>query len=355
MRRTALATMALLLVRGGALGADNVQAILDKTFEARRKITSAVLEIDATRVEGKCPPHTYKLWLDPAKYRFEDFHTNEQDRNVRDILCLNCPKEGHFLSYSIGRQSAGTLLATLKKDTPENVTRKFGRLDVRGIGMIPASLANLQTQAMDSFIARPEWTARNVRDVTWHGQPAHEITLTAPGHPASPTATVTIVPSQDHSVVRLTSTFSAGGIAIADEVLTSVAKVGAGGLWYPSECTYTRTVGGNLEQRQHAVIAVKSLNEPIDPSAFELSGMGIDSGTVFDTGEAKYRVWNGKDLTQQAYVVPRSQQEIEEMIADKTGAPPRSRLRLAVLSAAALVFLLVAYLVTRIARNRQRT
>jgi hypothetical protein len=111
---------------------------------------------------------------------------------------------------------------------------------------------------------------------------------------------VWVVPAWGDSVVKVQIAGVPGGQTLVDRVETEVAQVGADGVWFPTVCTYTRLLGGELEYRQVAKIEVKSLNRPIDPRVFTLAGMDLPSPipviTEKSTPEKPVVMWDGTKL-----------------------------------------------------------
>ncbi len=220
------------------------------------------------------------------------------------------------------------------------------------LGFVPNSVAALGKYRLDFLFGRPDRSGLTVTQEMWKGQDCYRIVFKTE---RGPTAQIWIVPAWGGSVVKvqLSGQTKAGKPLIAtpliETVETEVAPAGPGGIWFPRVCTYTRTLGGELEKRQVAKVEVVSINQPIDPRAFSLAGMDLPARTPVVTGQANPKKailsWDGEKLVDATNIL--SSQRSHPSIVDR----PDAALRLWLWAAAAAGLVLTGTAIWRLKRT----
>jgi hypothetical protein len=276
-----------------------VEELETRVLTARKRIVRGELVIDARDVGGrKAPPPTeHRLWFDGDKRRDDCRKQAREGWPLREIRCRNCPTANNSIRYDDepAKTSGVNSVQMLPMKDPNN--EWYDVLDARGLGLVPRSVAGLARDRMDNLLGRPDRTNLRVSSQTWKGQQCYRIDFDLPKRV---TGEVWVVPAWGDSVVKVQIAGVPGGQTLVDTVETEVAPVGADGVWFPTVCTYTRLLGGELEYRQVAKIEVKSLNQPIDPRVFTLAGMDLPSPipviTQKSTPEKPVAMWDGTKL-----------------------------------------------------------
>ncbi len=277
-----------------------VEELEARILNARKRVIRGELVIDARDVGGRAKPtpKEFHVWFDGDKFRHDCRLQSQEGGPLRRIRCRNCPTAGQHIRYNDEPAKTGGVNAVQVTRMKDPNHAWFEVLDPRGLGLVPSYVDALAGRRMDYLLGRPDRKNLSVSLQTWKGQDCYRIDFELR---PKVMAQVWMVPAWGDNVVRVQlSGVTKAGTSLVDTVDTEVARAGVDGVWFPKVCTYTRMMGGELEARQVAKIEAISLNRPIDPRVFTLSGMDLPAPipVLSDNPDPRKPVvaWDGKRL-----------------------------------------------------------
>jgi hypothetical protein len=198
-------------------------------------------------------------------------------------------------------------------------------------GLVPTPSLVLFHHRIDSILGEMNRTKPALERARWKEHDCYIIRYTNLMK-SKPKVAIWVVPSMDHSVVRIEVESSSDGDHSKTWIESDLKRYGKAGIWYPTSCTYANYKNGNLHQRELIEISEATLNEPIAPDTFRMIGMDIPPGTPV-SGSAlppRRHLWDGRAIVRQA------------MPAVPESPPPQSSANRSLLLVAGLVLMFVA-------------
>jgi hypothetical protein len=209
----------------------------------------------------------------------------------REIRCLGCEEDGYTLLYREEKATTDRQVAiTLNKSRPAD---RAEFIDPRLLGMVPVSVGNLIGYHLEYYVNRADRNLPTVERTDWKGKEGWRVSYTTLiGQPIR----LWIVPEWGYAVVRMELERNDKIVqGLKDTVETEYEMKKAGGIWFPRRLVYERFDFKKPVSKQVTDVEVVSLNEPLPPSAFKLSGMDLPKPWPVLFGGRPY-VWDGQQL-----------------------------------------------------------
>jgi hypothetical protein len=285
----------------------DIKVIERQVLDYRRAIRSAHLELSQKIYK--------KIWSKPAR----EFHTTiwlrdkklridvvlrykESDPYHREIVCVNCKKEGYYIQHSeqdpaeFGQKGTKVSLAMRKIPSDPKLRASLDVIHPHMLGMIAATSRDTSMTDeyhLESFVGRADRKTPSIKQIQWRDQQCWlETYETLNGSKIR----IWIVPGQGPSVGRIEAELEHMGKKYQSTVENTLKRDPSSGLWYPEKCVYEFTIADQLEEGEIAEIKVHSLNQPVPAETFMLSGLNLAKDTPVSLDTPGLRSWDGQKL-----------------------------------------------------------
>lgn len=295
--------MLLMALNAGADPDVSVNQLEDAVVNKRREIKTAHIVLNSyysnEEVEiNKKFEAKREIWISGEQIRCDLF---TQDDGIatphRNVFCRNCPLKGRYVHFTDIKSLDGVRIGSLGridlKDSESQVV-EGAVIDIRRIGLVPLPIGMTEIP-LGFVIGRADRSETKIESGRWKGQDCYILSYRSPGLGGH--VRITIVPVWGHSVVQIARDFGHPADLTRDLLESDVKRVAGFEGWFPTHCIYTRHRRGKIVAREELVIDIKSLNQPIDPEVFRMTGMNVPK-IPFTTypGEPIPQVWDGAKL-----------------------------------------------------------
>jgi hypothetical protein len=283
-----------------------VWADLEKmVLDARRAIVKGHFEIvrrcDSKHAGVMHHEHVrHTIFIDGQKFRHDrSYLADDGSALARDSLAFN--GEHYFEFHDRPAKRISYVQVYDYGSLPEH-SRTFP--DPRKIGLFPDDLTSLEWVPDDLVLGNGGRSDAPVERADIDGTPCWLARYTVPSKTGTLQVHAWVDAVRGHPLkLRAEQTYQtdSGPSHWVNELNLVLAQRRPGSEWFPSNYTSRVTANDSLEREERATVRVYSLNEPIDPSVFELRGMGVPAGIVVTTLTSDRRhqgrqVWNGRDV-----------------------------------------------------------
>jgi hypothetical protein len=271
-----------------------------RALEHRRSIRSAhVVCKQKTYDAGAASPDRERvttIWYDGMRIRADILLSYQKGAPPhREVDCLGCERPDHYVAY--GEQKVeGGVLALECRPVDKRRPPTLRVIDPRLIGMAPDSSPNLRKYHLESFLGRADRSPPTVEASNWKGEKVWRVSYS---DFKNVQYRIWIVPDYGYGVTRIEAEWNASGKHFLDSIESEYSQVGTMGFWFPTRCIYERIANEKPVEKEVMDIEFVSINEPVDPGAFQLSGMNIRPNTPI-TGihgpRGEELIWDGNEL-----------------------------------------------------------
>lgn len=286
--------------------APDVTAIEQRALAARRAIKWGVVELHSEMFMRRAGGEQHfnvdtKIWFDTNAARVDcirplrDASRAEGSSSFRELNSFDGKQ--HIFWSTERASSLGNTPVEIKQLQYETQTKADVVVDPRLIGLAIEDSANLVNCRLEStLLGRADRDEPTIAADKIHGADCWKIAYRMKKGVA---VRYWIDPARGDSVVRMESEFDRDGTHYKNLLNVDVAYLDAAKIWFPAGCTYQRLENDRVTKSEQLTVRVVSLNEPIDPAVFTLSGMDIPPGThvarVPSDGRGEL-VWNGDEI-----------------------------------------------------------
>lgn len=267
-----------------------------RALDARRSITSWDL-----RIETRSEAHTetgvrigvlVDDYVSTGKKTFVSRLHHHVAPEYKEVYCRNCFQDGFTFTYSgyeNGKNNSGSMSPNQQDADRSSM---LATQDPRLLGFLLHEFpSNNPARSIDFFVGRKD--RKDVAGVwdTVDGQPCVRIS-----YQFRPGATVTywIAPALGHSVIQIDS--------LGEKWLTRTTlrpkRHEASGVWFPDYVESVTKEKDKLTRQTTSTVTVRTINQAIDPSRFDVSAFGLPVGTTISRmpPDGKSRFWTGTEL-----------------------------------------------------------
>jgi len=267
-----------------AAPSQEVTQIEESVLEYRRTIKTGHVELRATTYfdgsEFANRSTVTTIWFDDKSLRNDlELRYQKNDPSHREIRCRNCERDGYVVRYSFQIMDGAVMTVSLHEIDLLADPASMPVIDPRLLGLFPDSTPNGIMYHDESYLRRFDRDEPSLHEDTWEEMDCWRVEYVTLNDVR---IRIWIVPAQGPSVVRMEQEWHAKGKRdghFLDRIEVGLSRVEPAGIWYPESIVYERTKDGVSLEREVVDVVVRSMNEPLDSSTFQLIGMGIPAGT----------------------------------------------------------------------------